>query len=60
MSAELHSNLLMELAGQTEQSTADTQRDLHTCQNDLEKLHEKLVQIESEKDKERRLIKQRE
>ena len=60
MSAELHSNLLMELAGQIEQSTVDTQRDLHTCQNDLEKLHEKLVQIESEKDKERRLIKQRE
>lgn len=60
MSAELHSNVLVELAAQIEHSTQDALRDLQNCRQDLERLHEKLVQIESEKDRERQLIKQRE
>ena len=60
ISSELHSNVLVELAAQIEQSTEDTLRDLYTCRRDLDRLHEKLVQIESEKDRERQLTKQRE
>jgi hypothetical protein len=60
ISAALHSNVLVELAAQMEQSTADTLRDLHNFQDELERLHKKLVQIESEKDRRRQLTKQRE
>ena len=60
MSAKLHSNVVVELASQLEHSTQGTLRDLEGCRQELERLHEKLVQIESEKDRERQLIKQRE
>jgi thioesterase domain-containing protein len=56
----LHSNPLNELAGQLEQTTNMTMKDFETAQHDLEMLYNKLVQIELEKDKERRLLKQRE
>ena len=60
ISAELHSNVLVEQAAQIEHSTQDMMRDLESFRLELERLHEKLVQIESEKDRERRLTKQRE
>ena len=52
--------MLVEQAAQFELSTADTMRDLENFRQELERLHEKLVQIESEKDRERQLTKQRE
>ena len=60
ISAELHSNVLVELAAQLELSSGDTLRDLRGFCEELERLYEKLVQIESEKDRERQLVKQRE
>ena len=60
ISTELHSNVLVEQAAQIEQSTRDTMRNLECFRLELERLHEKLVQIESEKDRERQLTKQRE
>ncbi len=56
----LHSNVLVEQANQIELSTERTFREFEACQSEAEALHEKLVQIENEKDRERRLTKQRE
>lgn len=56
----LRSNLLSELAQQISLSTERTMADFDNTKTSLEKLHSKLVQIEGEKDRERRLTKQRE
>lgn len=50
----------MELAGQLEQSTNIMLKDIDSVRKDLETLHSKLVQIEKEKDREMRLLKQKE
>lgn len=56
----LRSNLLSEVAQQISLSTERTMGDFDSTKSSLEKLHNKLVQIEGEKDRERRLTKQRE
>ena len=56
----LHSNQLVELALQVEASTQTMLRDIELMQQDLHKLRNKLLQIEEEKDREQRLMKQKE
>ena len=56
----LHSNFLVELSVQVEASTQSMIRDIDLFQQDLHKLCKKLIQIEEEKDRERRLMKQKE
>lgn len=60
ISSILRNNLLVEQANQIEQTTERTIQEFEACHSDAKTLHEKLVQIESEKDRERRFTKQRE
>lgn len=60
ISGFLHSNPLNELSTQLEHSTTHMLKDFENVQQDLEMLHDKLVQIEKEKDREMRLLKQKE
>lgn len=48
------------MSQQLDSSTQRIIRDFETVKQDLQKLHSKLVHIEEEKDKEMRLLKQRE
>ena len=56
----LHSNSLVELGSQVEASTQSMLREINGVQDELQSLHDKLARIEEEKDRERRLIKQKE
>lgn len=56
----LHSNPLVELGLQVEASTQSMLREINSVQEELNNLHSKLVKIEKEKDRERRLAKQKE
>lgn len=56
----LRSNRLSEVAQQIALSSERTVSDFDGTKMNLEKLYSKLVQIEGEKDRERRLTKQRE
>ena len=56
----LRSNLLAEQAVQVEASSQHTLADFQAIRADLERRHTTLLQIEEEKDREKRLVKQRE
>ena len=56
----LHSNSLVELGSQVEASTQSMLREISAVKEELQSLHDKLVRIEEEKDRERRLNKQKE
>ena len=56
----LHSNSLVEMHAQVVQETEQVQAEVNQCRAELQTLHANLIQIESEKDREMRLKKQRE
>lgn len=59
ISSFLHSNPLVELAQQLNQSTDHMLKDFETAKNDLQSLYSRLLHIEEEKDKEMRMMKQK-